>query len=145
MKAQLESAVDEVTRLRDCLKDLVSITALPALPTGGEPPQIVSTLLDKLLEMLGLAFVCVRLNNPKAGRSIEIVRVAGSLEGKAPARAISEAIDLSLGDAPRKWPSRAPMFVGGVDLSVASAHLGLEGEIGVVVAGSQSRDFPSET
>jgi hypothetical protein len=34
MEAPLESAADEVTRLRGCLNDLSSITALPALSTG---------------------------------------------------------------------------------------------------------------
>ena len=83
MEAPLESAADEITRLRDCLNDLVSITALPALSTGGEPGQIVSTLLDALLGMLQLAFVYVRLNDSEGGRSVETVRVAGSLEGTA--------------------------------------------------------------
>jgi PAS domain S-box-containing protein len=47
--APLESAADEVTRLRDCLNDLREIMALPALWAGGEPPRIVSTSLDALL------------------------------------------------------------------------------------------------
>ena len=37
------------------------------------------------------------------------------------------------------------MFLGDVDLSVASARLGLQGEIGIVVAGSQRLDFPGDT
>jgi PAS domain S-box-containing protein len=44
-----ESSTDEVTRLRDCLNDLASTMALPAVWTSGEPPQIVSSLLDALL------------------------------------------------------------------------------------------------
>src|SRR5262249_32610507 len=44
-----ESSTDEITRLRDCLNDLTSTTALPALWTNGERPQIVSSLLDALL------------------------------------------------------------------------------------------------
>ena len=49
MDAPLESAADEVTRLRDCLNDLVSIMVLPAVWTGGERPHAVSNLLDALL------------------------------------------------------------------------------------------------
>jgi hypothetical protein len=37
--------------------------ALPAVWTGGEPPQIVGTLLDALLGILRLSFVFVRLND----------------------------------------------------------------------------------
>lgn len=43
------AAAEEITRLRDCVNDLVSIMALPAQWTGGEPAQIVSTVLDALL------------------------------------------------------------------------------------------------
>jgi PAS domain S-box-containing protein len=39
---------EAVARLRDCLNDLVSIMAVPALWTGGKPPRIVSTSLDAL-------------------------------------------------------------------------------------------------
>ena len=97
MEAPLESATDEIVRLRDCLNDLFGITALPALSTGGEPGLIVSALLDALLGTLRLAFACVRLNHPEGGTSIEMVRVAGSLEGTDQAREISEAIRLVAG------------------------------------------------
>src|SRR5918998_6678659 len=43
---------EEVTRLRGCLNDLVNIMALPALWTGGEPPQDVSAMLSALPGML---------------------------------------------------------------------------------------------
>ncbi len=139
-----ESVADEVTRLRDCLNDVVSIMALPAQWTGGEPDHIVGPLLDALLGMLRLSFVCVRLNDSEGGRSIEMVRVAESLHGTAGAREISQAIDSSLGGAPSRWPPRAQVFVGEVDLSVASAPLGIRGEIGIVAAGSPRSDFPTQ-
>ena len=44
-----ESSTDEVTRLRDCLDDLVSMMAAPALWTGGRPPHAVSSALDALI------------------------------------------------------------------------------------------------
>jgi hypothetical protein len=42
------------------------------------------------------------------------------------------------------WPARARLFIGDVELSVAFARLGLQGEIGIVVAGSQEPEFPGE-
>jgi PAS domain S-box-containing protein len=109
----LDSPAEEITRLRACLNDLASMTALPALWADGEPPQIVSSLLDTLLGMLRLAFICARLNDPDAGASIEMMRVAPSSEGTA--------------------------------LSLVSVPLGVRGEFGVVVAGSQRPEFPEET
>lgn len=52
-----ELPVNEIKRLQRCNNDLVSILALPAIWTGGEPSQIVHTLLDALLGMLGLGRV----------------------------------------------------------------------------------------
>jgi PAS domain S-box-containing protein len=111
-----ESPTEEVTRLRGCLDDVVGLMALPAVSTGGEPSQMLTTLLDALLRTLRLTFVFARLNDPEAGGSIEIMRVAGPLGGAARA-----------------------------DLSLASARVGLRGEIGIVVAGSERRDFPGPT
>jgi PAS domain S-box-containing protein len=143
--AAREASVEDVTQLRDCLNDLAQIMALPARWKDDEPSHIVSTLLDTLLGTLQLAFVGVRLNDPEGGPSSEVVRVADSQYGAFRAREISEAIASSLGDTPLKWPARGRMFVGGVDLSVASARLGLYGEIGNIIAGSERPDFPAET
>jgi PAS domain S-box-containing protein len=142
VEAPLESPAEEVARLRGCLNDLVSIMALPTLWAGGEPRQIISALLDALREMLRLAFVFVRLNDPDGGPSTEVMRVGAPLGRIARARAIGEVIDLSLGDAPLDWPPNARVSIGNVDLSVATARLGLQCEIGIVVAGSQRLEFP---
>jgi PAS domain S-box-containing protein len=77
--------------MRDCLNDLASIMALPALWVDSEPHHIVSTLADALLGTLRLAFVVVRLHDPHGGPSIEVTRVADSWQGAmgasmAPAR-----------------------------------------------------------
>jgi len=46
---------DEIKRLQRCNNDLLSVLALPAIWSGGDPSQIVHTLLDALLGILGLA------------------------------------------------------------------------------------------
>ena len=80
MDAPFESSAEEVARLRDCLTDLASIMALPACPRAANQVEIVSTLTDALLGMLGLAFVCVRLNDPEGGPSIETMRIGDTRE-----------------------------------------------------------------
>src|SRR5262249_8145345 len=54
------------------------------------------------------------------------------------------ALKVSLGHGPL-WPREKNLLVGDVEFSVASALLGLQGELGIVVAGSQKRDFPEKT
>jgi PAS domain-containing protein len=115
--------------------------ALPALWAGGDPPQIVGTLLDALLGMLRLAFVFARVNHPEGGPPVEMVRVAESLGATGGTRQINAALDAFV----PKWPAPARMCIGEVDLSVASARLGLQGEIGIIVAGSSRPDFPGQT
>jgi len=140
-----DSADEEVARLRGCLNDLVGMTALPALWTGGEPSQIAGTLLDALLQTLRLAFALIRLIDPDGGPSLDIVRISESLKGTVGAREIREAINVSLGDAPPHWRPRARMLISGSELSVASAGLGPNGGIGGIVAGSWMATFPVET
>ncbi len=139
------SVFEQAARLRRCLNDLVSIIALPALWTGGEPPRIVDTLLDALVGMLDAAFVFARLNDSKGGPLIEVRRVAESWEGTLRTREIGKVLGASLGDASRDWRPVTQVVIGGARLSVASARLALQGDIGAVIVGSERIDFPRET
>jgi PAS domain S-box-containing protein len=144
VEARLEAPVDEVTRLRSCLNDLVSTMALPALWAGGEPARIINISLDALLQMLRLTVVFVRVNEPESGSFTEMVRLAESLEGTTRGREINEAIRSSLGDAADlRRPAR--LSIGDLDLCIACARLGLDGEIGIIIAGSQRSNFPVQT
>jgi PAS domain S-box-containing protein len=128
-----------------CLKDLARITALPVLSTGGEPSQVCSALLDLLIGMLPLSFAFVRLNDPEGAPSAEMMRVAEPSEDPTCPREMGNALVASMGDAALKWPPRARIFIGNVEFCIASTPLGLQGELGVVVAASQKLDFPEET
>ena len=103
----VEAPADEAARLRRCLSDLVSIMALPALWTGREPRQIVSTLADALLGLLPLTFVFVRLNEADAESSVDLTRVAEPMESTTPFREAGAMLNTALGDVSLKWPARA--------------------------------------
>jgi PAS domain S-box-containing protein len=135
---------DELTQLRDCLHDLGSIIALPHQWTGGEPADIMSTLLDALLRMIRLGFVYARLQDAEGEDPIEIIRVAESLQSAAGAREIRQTIEATLGAAPATWPSRTQVFVRDVAVFVACAPLGIDSEVGLVIAGSTRPDFPTQ-
>jgi len=141
----LESADDEVRRLRRCLNDLVAVMALPGLWTGGEPAQIVSTLLDALRGVLRLAFVFARLNDPGGGPVVEMLRVGEPPDQVHPARDIGAILDRSLGPVFSQWPPSTRVPMGDADICLASVPLGLHGEFGVIVAGCRRRDFPGQT
>jgi PAS domain S-box-containing protein len=141
----VEHRGDEVKRLQRCINDLVSILGLPAMWTGGEPSQIVSTLLDALLGSLGLNLIYFRFKEPVGAAPIEMVRVAPWRKLTVSPREIGEMLNQWLGDDPQQWPSLAQNRIGDTDLSIVPLALGLQGEVGLVVAGSERGDFPRET
>src|SRR5215471_2429889 len=144
MEAPLESPAEEIARLRGCLNDLVRLTTLPVLSTGGEPSRIASSLLDALVGMLHLSFAFIQLNDPEGGPFLEMTRVGEPFEDSTCAREIGEALKVGLGQG-RLWPRKAQVLIGDVEFSIASTRLGLQGELGVVAAGSQKLDFPEQT
>src|SRR5262245_43957814 len=101
---------------------------LPALRAGGDPPHIVATLVDALFGMLRVAFVFARVNDPDGSSPLDVLRVAESLQGRA--RDIGQAIDASLRDVSAARPLHSRIPVGDVHLTVATARLGLQCDIG---------------
>jgi PAS domain S-box-containing protein len=149
MEAQLEIASAEVRHLQRCMNDLVSLLALPAIWSGGDPSQVLHTLLDALIRMLRLDLISVRLTDPVGGAPIEIVRLAEqptSIRGSMPpAHEICEALSQCLRNDSRKWPPVLRNLMGGGDVSIMPLPLGLQGELGIIVAAAERTDFPRQT
>ena len=145
MDVQPGDVAEEIKRLQRCINDLVSLFALPAMWSGGEPSQIVNTLLDALLRMLQLDLVYVRLKDSGGQAPIEMVRFAQSQEQTAQPHEIGEVFKHWLGADPQEWPPLIRNPIGGRDISIMPLGLGLQGEIGEIVAGSERADFPRQT
>jgi PAS domain S-box-containing protein len=145
MEVQPELASGEVKHLQRCVNDLISLLALPAIWTGGDPSQVLDTLLDALIRMLRLDLVSVGLTDPVGGAPVEIVRLA-ELRGPMPsAHEICEALSQCLKNDSRKWPPLLRNLMGEGDVSIVPLPLGLQGEIGVIVAAAERTDFPRQT
>jgi PAS domain S-box-containing protein len=145
MKAQAEHSAGEIKHLERCINDLVSLLALPAVWTGGDPSQVLHTLLDALIRMLSLDLVSVQLKNPGGETPVEIVKVAELRGPIPPAHDICEALSESLKSNSRKWPALLRNLFGDEEVSIVALPLGLQGELGVMVAASRRADFPRET
>ena len=133
---------DEVARLRACVKGLISVAAMPGLWNGCEPLEIVGALADALLGTLGLAFVLVRLNEADRGQPLEVARIAESFRKTIRQHDNREAT--LRGDALSR-SLHGSVSLGGVDFAIASAHLRLGDELGVLIVGSRNLAFPAET
>ena len=136
---------DEVKILKACINDLIGVVALPAIWSGGDPVQIAGTLLDVLLGMLRLDLVYIRLNDSIGEAPMQLVRIAEAQMVPAQPHEIGEMLDRQLGIDPTTWPATARLSFENNDLSLAILRLGLQGFVGVIVAGARRSDFPGQT
>ena len=145
MEAKVEEAANEIKRLKACINNLISVQALPAIWSGGQPSQIVSALLDMLLEMLSLDFAYARLKDSTGGAPLEMVRLAQDRNLSTQPQIIGRALNSWLGDFSRTSPLLMRNPIGDGDVSVLLLRLGMQAEMGVFVAGSKRADFPTQT
>ncbi|MGC1646671.1 MAG: PAS domain S-box protein [Candidatus Sulfotelmatobacter sp.] len=145
MNAQVEDPAQEVKRLQRCINDLVSLLALPAVWSGNEPSQVVQILLDALLRMLNLDFICARLKDPVDAGLLEVLRVSDSCKLRIPPPDISRALNRWFGvDGQKSLPAIRHRF-GDEDISIFPVPLGVHGDSGMIVVGSERPDFPGQT
>jgi PAS domain S-box-containing protein len=143
MEEQVADSTQEIKRLQRCINDLIGVLALPATWIGSEPSQIVGNLLDGLLNMLNLDLVYVRL-----GRSIgepEFLRANSTWDVMPQLQEVGEMVRSWLGDSTQNWPALTRKTFRNREISMLPLQLGLQGEIGALVAGSERADFPQQT
>lgn len=144
MSAQQESSAEEIQRLRRCINDIVSILGLPATWGGSEPSRIVGDLLAAVLNILSLDFVYARVRDPM-DTGLELVRTAKEWEPKPGARSMGEILHPWLKNDTQNSPPPVRCTLEGREMSVVSLQLGVQGETGIVIAGSCRVDFPQQT
>jgi signal transduction histidine kinase len=146
MRAQTEDAAQEVKQLHRCINDLVSLLALPAVWSGNEPSQIVQILLDALVRMLHLDFIYARLGEPAATAQVEFIRVGDASKVELESQEIQSMLVhwFAGGGIQGSLPPTRNRF-GGVDISIFPLPLGVDGGMGMIIAGSERADFPART
>jgi PAS domain S-box-containing protein len=144
MDVQLVDPAQEVKRLQRCINDLVSVLSLSSIWRGSEPAQNVQTLLDVLLRMLSLDFAYARLNEAFGPLPVEILRIAEDCELNLSAEELRN-IPGSLFAADATTLPRIRSRLGVEETSIFPVPLGIQGEIGVLVVGSDRVGFPEKT
>ena len=139
----MEQATD-IRQLQGCINDLVGLVTLPATWTGRDPAQLVGTLLDAIMAMLRLDFAYASLRSER-GAHVEMVRVHPSAAVPGAPRRIGRMLDRWLRQEPARWPLLVPNPIGEGEISIVPLRLGLQDDIGVIVAGSARAGFPCET
>jgi PAS domain S-box-containing protein len=145
MHQQLVDHAIEVKRLQRRVNDLVSVLALPAAWSGSEPSRILDTFLDALLGMLDLDFVYARVRLDSQEAPIDALKTSEIYETNHSREEIRRALDEWSGEVCRQWPQQAIRRLGEKEVSVFRTKMGIEGELGLILAGSNRPDFPEQT
>lgn len=142
--ASADSA-EELKRLQRCMSDLVSVLALPAVWSGQEPRQIMAAFHDALVATLNLDFLYTRVKIEANEDPIDVFITSPHDAVEQNEDKIRRALDQRFGEDPRKWPAEVRVQLGGRETSLLSLRLGLNGEIGIVVAACERPDFPTQS
>ncbi|WP_246738007.1 MULTISPECIES: PAS domain-containing protein [Rhizobium] len=124
------------------MNDILSITALPATWAGGDVDGIAGTLLDALRAILDVDFLLLRVDRHGDQPEMLMGRFSDT-DVRAPSTLLANllaAFGTSVGD----WPHHAEFERGGSTFRLLTEKLGIQGKIGVLVAGSSLPSFPSE-
>ena len=128
----------ELLRLQAALRDLIALSAIPAVWAGRDPPAVAAGLADALVALLQLDSAFVRLSYPDGAGAVDVTRGSAGkrfpewLEDHAAARVQfpRKAIVADLGDDSE--PLRA-----------VALPIGITGDGGLVAAASERGDFPT--
>jgi signal transduction histidine kinase len=145
MQQQLTDHTTEVKRLQRCMNDLVSVLALPAVWSVSEPSRILDTLLDALMGILDLDFLYARVRLNSHGVPIDALRTAPPFGTNSSPQEIERALNCLFGQDPQQGTEEVLRHVGGREVSVFPVKMGIEGELGLILAGSQRAGFPEQT
>ena len=141
MDIELGHRPTEIDFLKGYINDLNCIAALPAAWSGRTASQILGTSLDVLHDMLRLDFIYARLRDPIDGAPMEVARVVPSDQHEADVHELVSALRQWLENEPAPKHAR----IGDHDVSIVTLQLGLQGQVGVLAAGSRRSDFPVPT
>lgn len=142
---EFKNAAEEVKCLRRCMSDLASLLALPSVWSGQDLHQIVTTLHDALMAILNLAFVYTRARIETDGGPIEIWTNASHDTGGSGGNDFRRVANELFGDDPQQWPVEMRSALGSQKISIVCTRLGIAGECGFVIAGSERADFPTQS
>src|SRR5258707_9068116 len=94
----VEKVSDDTRTLHRTMRDLVALSALPAVWAGYQPRQVAEGLADALLTTLLLDLVYLRLPGQTDGQEIEVARTAERPTATDETRDIGRALAPCLDD-----------------------------------------------
>jgi PAS domain S-box-containing protein len=140
----MDTVPGETRTLRRTMRDLVALSALPAVWAGYLPLQVAEGLADVLLSTLRLDLVYLRLAGQTEGQEVEVARAAGRPATPEQTRDLGRALAPWLDSGSADPAASIPNPAGSGTLRVVVVPIVYDRQGGVLVAGSQQTAFPSE-
>jgi formate hydrogenlyase transcriptional activator len=135
---------DEIRRLQSGMNDLVSVLSMPAMWTGHDTSRVATTLLDALVQLLALDFAYLRAPDGVDGPDREWLRSPHDDAPQKHASEVARTLAPWLTGGARTTTARVPNPIAEGTVSVAILTLGLHETVGVLVAGSEREEFPTD-
>lgn len=135
-----DNSVEQGSDLHRMMRDLVSLSALPAAWRGYDPKRIAESLAEAICRILGAELAFVQLD--VTGRMIP--PVACTCQGDSVDAAALQAAVKSFIDDPAKTHGTLAYPDEAGKLNIAITRFGNPGSAGVLIAGSSRPGFPSE-
>jgi AraC-like DNA-binding protein len=145
VRVSSDSASTEIRRLKDCIGDLLSVSAIQAISRGSGPGHIIGSLLEVLVGTLRLHLAYAEFKATDTGIPIALARFSQLPKSNALPPAIRAPVDDWLADESRTSPFVIPCQSRDGDLSLALVNLGLRTEVGWLLVCSSRKDFPTQT
>src|ERR1700679_3395910 len=140
-----KSASTESRRLKDCIGDLLSVSAIQAISRGTEPGHIVGALLEVLVGTLRLHLAYSEFKLTGIGVPIALGRFSRLPKSNDLPPAIRAPVDAWLRDKTQTSPFVIRCRTADGDLSLTLVSLGQRIEIGWLLVCSSREDFPTQT
>jgi len=138
-----ENFSDEISSLRRTMRDLVALSALPAIWTGYNSGRIAESLADVMLRTLSLELIYVTFSRSGATGLTEVARCRQVRDSTENREKVGQALRPWLND-PFAFTSVIPHPLQEGTLRVANARFGYVRDAGVIVAGCSRSNFPTE-
>jgi PAS domain S-box-containing protein len=134
-------ALSDPTELRRCIRDLLALSALPAILKSYDPHQIADSVTAALVSMLDAEFVYVSLRAKRDDPIIEIVQT-GKRNAGGSLSAIRAALRETLLARASEQTQVIANPIGEGTVRIAVAAIGFSDDTGILV-GSRRSDFPT--
>lgn len=137
---------DNVHESNRYIRDLVALSALPAIWVGGsDPHRVAEGLADALFTALRPSVMYAGLKDGPSGPfAFEAIRTQHRLPSHVTPQEFGNAVRQSLRSDQPAEPMLMPNPIGGGLLRVLVIPIGYDGKLGIVAAGAPSPGFPSE-